>query len=257
VQQITGHRRRSPKLPSQRARSSSFAAARLRLLGGFALELDGGEARLPLQAQRVVAFLALHDRPLHRAYVSGRLWPDASQEQAHGSLRTALWRTRSLPAVLEATATHVALVDGVAVDCRVLRSAAERVLADGSVGRSELELLGGAGDLLLDWYDDWIEEERDQLRQLRLLALETACAILLERGAHREALQAGQAAAAADPLRETSVRALIAAHVAAGNLAEAMARYGQYRSRLSERLQLDPSPHMVALMETIAPGGRR
>lgn len=213
--------------------------------------------KLPLQAQRVIAFLALHDRPLHRAYVAGRLWPDRSQEQAHGSLRTALWRMHGVPAVLEVTATHVALVDGVAVDCRVLRGVADRILADGTVIADQLEILGGAGDLLLDWYDDWIEEERDQLRQLRLLALETACALLLARGAHREALQAGQAAVATDPLRESSVRALIAAHAAAGNVAEAVTRYGQYRSRLSERLQLDPSPQMDSLMETITPGRRR
>ena len=83
---------------------------RLCLLGGFALETDERCAPLPLHVQKLVAFLALQGRPLHRAYVAGRLWLDYDQEHAHGCLRTTLWRLSLLPfAVVDATTTHLAL----------------------------------------------------------------------------------------------------------------------------------------------------
>src|SRR5438876_559476 len=80
------------------------------LLGGFELRAGPRPVELPLRVQRLTAFLALANRRLHRAYVSGRLWLDATQEQAYGSLRAALWEARrfALPLV-EATSTHVAL----------------------------------------------------------------------------------------------------------------------------------------------------
>ena len=40
------------------------AAVRLRLLNAFELVRDGEPVPLPMSGQRVVAFLALHDRPL-------------------------------------------------------------------------------------------------------------------------------------------------------------------------------------------------
>ena len=49
----------------------------LNLLGGFALTSARGAVPLPPTAQRVLAFLALGERPLARGYVSGTLWPIA------------------------------------------------------------------------------------------------------------------------------------------------------------------------------------
>ena len=47
---------------------------RLQLLDSF--ELTHGDRRLdlPLPAQRLLAFLALHDQPMLRGYVAGALW---------------------------------------------------------------------------------------------------------------------------------------------------------------------------------------
>src|SRR3954469_19580031 len=66
--------------------------ARLTLLRSFGLACDGCPVPLPPSAQRVLAFVALHERPVGRAYVAGSLWLDAPEERAHASLRSALWR---------------------------------------------------------------------------------------------------------------------------------------------------------------------
>ena len=69
-------------------------AVRLNLLRGFELWCDGERVTLPMSAQRVLAFLALHDRPVLRLYVAGSLWLDASEERSYANLRSALWRLR-------------------------------------------------------------------------------------------------------------------------------------------------------------------
>jgi DNA-binding SARP family transcriptional activator len=233
------------------------ATVRLGLLGGFELLVEGRRVPLPLQAQRLVAFLALHERPLHRAYVSGRLWIDASQDQAHGCLRTTLWRMRGLRLpVVAATSTHLELAASVVVDARDLVASADRVLHGDAPSSADLTRLVRARAYLVDWYEDWVLEQRDQLRQLRLLALEAACEELVAQGRTAEALLAGLAATADDPLRESAVRALVAAHLAAGNVAEALRRYDAYRSQLAARLHLEPTLRITELMRSVAsPGG--
>src|SRR2546422_2912628 len=104
----------------------------LRLLRGFDLRASGRRMRLPLSGQRVVAFLALHDRPLQRVYVAGSLWLDAPEERANARLRTALWRLRQPHCrVVEATSTHLSLAPDVAVDVRTAAASARRALRNG------------------------------------------------------------------------------------------------------------------------------
>jgi DNA-binding SARP family transcriptional activator len=52
------------------------------LLDAFELVSDGVLVRLPLSAQRVVAFVALQERPLLRTYVAGSLWLDSPDDRA-------------------------------------------------------------------------------------------------------------------------------------------------------------------------------
>jgi Bacterial transcriptional activator domain len=47
----------------------------------------------------------------------------------------------------------------------------------------------------------------------------------------------------------TSRRVLIKAHLAEGNVIEAIREYGTYRRLLVDELGVDPSPHMLALLE--------
>src|SRR2546430_15977288 len=74
-------------------RTDRSAMVRLRLIEGFELSVDGAVVEAPLAAQRLVAFLALHPRPLHRHYVAGSLWLDKTDSRATSNLRSALWRT--------------------------------------------------------------------------------------------------------------------------------------------------------------------
>ena len=227
----------------------------LGLLRGFELRRGDDLVPLPMSAQRVVAFLALHDRPLQRLYVAGTLWLDASEERANASLRTALWRLgRPSCRLVEATATHVALAGDVTVDVRQAKQLAESAIDGCSIPAART--LYGAGEILPDWYEDWVLIEREHFRQLRLHALEAICAELTAAGRFAEATQAGLAAVAGEPLRESAHRALIAAHLAEGNPGEALRQYRFFARILKEQLDLEPSQLMDDLMRAL-PGARR
>jgi DNA-binding SARP family transcriptional activator len=227
---------------------------RLGLLGGFELRAGAQAARLPLHVQRLLAFLALQGRPLHRAYVAGRLWIELNQEHAHGCLRSTLWRMGDLPCrVVDVTSTHLALAPGVAVDARELEGAAERVLHDGGPPAAEdADCLTGAAELLPDWYDDWVLQERERLRQLRLLALEAAGDRLIDAGRYSEAAIVALAAVGSDPLRESSYRLLIRSYLGEGNVAEALRQFAVFRAQLRSDLGLEPSAQIEALIQAVS-----
>jgi DNA-binding SARP family transcriptional activator len=223
-------------------------AARLALLSGFELRCHGERIDVPLSAQRLLAFLALHDRPLQRSYVAGTLWMDSTEERANASLRSALWRLRrpGTPLV-ESTGSQLALHAALSIDLRdAVRRARALVAPDDLAEPITLHDVPLTCDLLPDWYEDWVLVEREHFRQLRLHALERLCQRLVAAGRHGEAVEAGLAAVAGEPLRESAQRALIAAHVSEGNRAEAVRQFRSYRMALQRDLGVEPSPQLAA-----------
>lgn len=222
----------------------------LRLLNAFELVSAGATVPLPMGAQRLVAFVALHNRPVLRSYVAGSLWLDTLDERAAANLRSALWRIHrvSLP-LIQAVGQQLRL----GVDVRVDLRDAERLARDEVNGGAERD--GAAsdvgafvGDLLPDWYDDWVLIERERFRQLRLRALEALCDRLARAGRLGEALDAGLLSVAGEPLRESAHRALIRVHLADANAGEAVRQYRLCRRLLRDQLGIEPSEHMRELV---------
>lgn len=227
------------------------APVTLQLLSGFELSCGSTVVELPPSVQRLVAFVTLRDRPLLRQYVSGTLWPETSDQRAGANLRSALWRLNQLEVpVAETAGASLQLAAGVRVDLRERTALARRLLeADDSATEGMDETLFRV-DLLPDWYDDWLTIERERFHQLRLRALECACERLAARGKFARALDAGLAAVAGEPLRESAHRALVKVHLAEGNHAEAVRQFQLYRQLLHDQLGLAPSLQMVELIRT-------
>lgn len=226
---------------------------RLMLLGGFSLIEESDEIVLPLSAQRLVAFLALRERPLSRACVAGTLWPDCSAGRSLADLRTALWRVNHCPAaVVEIVGMSLSLRRGVQVDVRAL-SAFGRATASLATANAVGELAGVSWselslDLLPDWYDDWLLDERERVRQLRLHALESLTHELSLRGRHAAAIQSALAAVRLEPLRETAHAALIKAYLAEGNRSEAVRQFRRCQEILADGLAVEPSESIRRLI---------
>lgn len=226
---------------------------RLSLLRGFELTCDGSVLPMVMSAQRLLAFLALQDRALPRAYIAGVLWSDVPENRAFGNLRSALWRLR-LPALgaVEGLNDHLRLSPAVMVDVRDARRIAGRLLEGSCPGPGEIVDQGAfEGELLPGWYEDWILIERERHRQLSLHALESLCERLSAAGRFGEAVVAGIAAVSAEPLRESAQRALIRTHLKEGNPGEAIRQYRLYGELLRRELGLTPSDAIRELLNGI------
>ena len=222
---------------------------RVELLGAFGLSRGGRVIHLSIGCRRLVALLALGEKPVRRASVAGTLWMEASEERAMACLRSALWRIRlEVPTLVEATRSELGLSSAVRVDVLELASLARDVLNDGGSVDRALVALTGTGDLLPDWDDEWLIPERERFRQLRLHALERLCEQLAAAGRFGDAVEAGLQAIAGDPLRESAHRALIKAHLAEGNVAEATRQFGIYRRLARDELGVEPSPQAKDLV---------
>lgn len=224
------------------------------LLNGFDLRIDGDAVALPLNAQRLLAFLALHRRLLLRTHVAGALWTDTVDCRAAASLRTAVWRVERLGhQLLDATRTHLQLAPSVSVDVTEAAELAHRLCdPERTVDPvpPNLHMTFCAGDVLPDWYEeaDWLLMERTRFHQLRLHALERLSELLVGEGRVVEAVDAALAAVTADPLRESAHRTLIGAYLAEGNTVEAIRQYDRFRTVLAEEMGTCPTRQMETLM---------
>jgi DNA-binding SARP family transcriptional activator len=208
------------------------AGPAVRLLGAFALAVDGREMTLPLPSRRLLALLAVHERPLLRVSIAGVLWPDAPLARAMTSLRSALRCCGS--ELVERSKTQLRLAPGVGVDFRT----SVRLASDVLTGRIDLTDVAVAmalicDEVLPDWPDDWVEPFRERHRRLRLDALETMAEGLLAAGQPRLAAAACLSVTDAEPLRESAHLLLIKALLAEGNRANAIRHY-RYVCRLVE-----------------------
>jgi DNA-binding SARP family transcriptional activator len=229
-------------------------AARLFLLGGFELTVGHRPVSLPAGLKRLLALLAVRGHRVTRSYIGGMLWGGASEERAQGSLRSDLSRLRSLGlSLVEKQGDTLDLAPHVEVDLYEANRTARSVIdADGC--RTE----SADGTLLIDprmtsellpgWYDEWVLAERERHRQLTLHALELLCTRLTGDQHYADAVLAGLAAVTQEPLRESSHRALMKAHLAADNPGEALRCFERYRDLAADALGVDPSASMRALV---------
>jgi DNA-binding SARP family transcriptional activator len=227
---------------------------RLTLIGGFALWRGSQELGVAASCQRLIALLALRGRPVGRLCVAGTLWPDYSTERSLADLRTALWRiNQSSRQVIAATPSLLVLDAGIEIDMRNLVAFAHRLtrpgIASDTLDLDSVNLADLVGDLLPGWYDDWVQDEREWLRQTRLHALEALARRLSASGRHADAIQAALAAIRLEPLRETAHRSLIEIHLADGNWSEASRQFQRYWKLLREELGVEPSDSMRLLLE--------
>lgn len=216
----------------------------LKLMGGFEVEVNGTPISLPLDAQRLVAFLAIEGKPRSRAYVAGKLWIEGSQERAFGNLRSALWRVRKeVSSLLIADSQTVSLKPEVGIDLRKIDNLAGRLGQSESLGFDmDLDHRHFSGELLAGWYDAWTLVERERVRQACLHALESIAMRLLSGRRFAGALEAALAAVSLEPLRESAHRVVIQIHLTEGNYWEAVRHYEQFANLIKEELGLRPSP---------------
>lgn len=223
---------------------------RLTLLDTFVLACDGQPVDLPTPSRRLLAYLALEERALHRVYLAGALWLDSSDKRAAGSLRSALWQIRRSGCELVVEEDHrLRLAESVRVDVREESEWAARVHDEShELTADDITAASTSAELLRDWYDDWVVLERERFRQLRAHTLEVLAARLVREGRFTESMDVALAAVHNEPLRESAHRAVIGVHLAEGNRADALRHYAYFRRLVTDKLGIEPSARMDSLL---------
>jgi DNA-binding SARP family transcriptional activator len=221
------------------------------LIGGPFVTVGAQRREVPEGSKQLLVLVALQRRRVERRWAAETLWPFAAEGRAAGNLRSALWRMRRAKVeVLAADKWSLALSSNVFVDLQSLEQRATRLI-DGTALDDDLAVWpswADALDFLPGWYDDWAVMERERIRQRSLHALEALSKRLASIGRFADAVEAAMLAVSAEPLRESAQRALMMAHVAEGNLAEAHRCFRSYRDLLHHELGIDPSTDLLTVL---------
>ena len=219
---------------------------RVRLMGALEVELDGAVIDSP-PSQRpwaVFAYLALSPRPVSRAELAERFWPDVLDQSARASLRSALWTLRrQLGASLAVDRERIALHD-VWIDTREFDRLAEADAREEALALYEGELLEGMED-------EWALSARVDLRDRVIAMLEHLAQQCDDRGHTREAIDWTRRQVQRDPFDEAAHRRLLVRLDAAGDRAAALRANQAFVGRLRRELAVAPSAQTRALVERL------
>jgi len=229
---------------------------RLCLLGSFQLESDAGRIRLPTRkAEALLAYLAVHAEAHSREKLAALLWGDFPDEQARASLRNALTMLRKALGHTRFLADRETVqlnpdaelwVDAVAFKTQADAFASTAMPDSEAV---DVELYGG--DLLADFYDEWILPEREHYRLLHLETLARLARWCRSRGDYQRAIEAAKRLLTAEPTDESAHRSLMQSYQALGDYDSALRQYEACQRVLRDELGVEPSSETTALYEQI------
>ena len=209
---------------------------------------------VPPKAILLLCVLALKaDQPLDRIKLAYTLWPDDAEDEAKGKLRRhlhLLGRAIALgdaPSQLIASNTTITWkTDG---PCSVDVAEFERL----SRAEDNLEVAVAlyTGELLPNFYEEWLEAPRRRLRDLQLQNLLKLAERYADRDDFPKTLEFARAALRIDPWREDALRFALQARALLGDRSGAMQEYAQFVTRLREEFDTEPLPETKHAFESI------
>jgi DNA-binding SARP family transcriptional activator len=224
------------------------------------------------KSQELFCYLLLYrDRPHHREFLAGLLWPQRTKTQSLKYLRHTLWQ---LQTALEASMAGNG--DLLQVDSEWISlnpdapfwldvAAFEHIydLVQGKKGREldqrEARLVQQAlelyqGNLLEGWYQDWCLFERGRLKRTYLTLLKKQIAYCEACGEYEAGVRYGARALRHDVAHEQIHRRLMRLHYQAGDRTAALRQYEDCVDSLRQELDVDPSQRTLTLYEEIRLG---
>jgi DNA-binding SARP family transcriptional activator/predicted ATPase/tetratricopeptide (TPR) repeat protein len=237
----------------------------LTLLGDVACELDGRPVRFARRSGLGLAvYLACAGRAQSRPALAALVGGAGDEASAAMALRNALRDLRAVfGAHLAVDARTVALAPAVALTTDVARFEAS---ARAALGRQSLALLreadagyGGefAPGLALKGapaFDEWLQGERERLRDLWLQVLEQLAAAEERADDRQGAIATTRRLLAEEPWREEAHRRLMRLLARDGQRAAALLQFAQCREILQRELGAAPQPETAALYRQLQGG---
>jgi DNA-binding SARP family transcriptional activator len=249
---------------------ASAPPTRIQLCGPTVIERRGErlEGRLPgRQGRLLFAYLVLNrHRPVTREELIEALWPRVSPSATQSGLNALISKLRRTfgPGVVEGRSTlRVELGPDCVVDVEAAVTAVHRAESRVALGEwkeawgpSLVALFTAEREFLPGEDLPWVNQQRSELTEIRLRALEAYAAAALGTGGTElpAAVRAGRKLARLEPLRETGYRVLMRALAEQGNDAEALVVYSRLCAVLRAELGVDPSgPTQVIYQQLLNP----
>jgi predicted ATPase/DNA-binding SARP family transcriptional activator len=234
------------------------APNRLYLLGPFRLEVVGQPVALPTRkAEALLAYLALHPAPAghSREKLAALFWGDSPDTDARRSLRVALTGLRKAlgadPFSGDRDALGLAPTYSLWVDARAFQESATRFLAGGAEALAAECAALYRGDLLADFYDDWLSQPREHLRGRYQAVLRALADQQRGRGDYAAASATARRHLDLDPTDEVAHQQLILCYLAQGERLAARQQYEACVRVLRDELGVPPSSATEALLNRI------
>ena len=227
----------------------------------------------------LLIYLAVEPGPQPRETLAALLWPEASRERSHGSLRntldhlqTALRKASGQSQTSYLLTTHNSLslnpdadidFDLKTVERAYIQARADRSSRTLPEGSASLPLLQSAatyqrGDFLAGFslsdapgFDDWATIQREVWHRRLGLILDRLSEIQFAHGEFAGATETASRWIALDALNEIAYRRKMRAHFAAGERGQALETYEACRAVLAAELGVEPEPDTATLAESI------
>ncbi len=229
----------------------------IHLLGSFNLVYDGKPVK-GLDSPRLQSFLSyllLHrDAPQSRQQLAYLFWPDSNDSQARTNLRNILFKLRgAFPEVDNYLEVNQQTLwwkpdKNLQLDLAVYLKSVELTDLTGSgtdqiAHRQALVAVTQTypGDLLPSCYDDWIQPERDRLKQGYIQLLEELVGILEADEDLDHAILATRQLIRFNNLSERYYQILMDLYMSKGDKAQAVRTYHQCVGILEKEMGFDPS----------------
>jgi predicted ATPase/DNA-binding SARP family transcriptional activator len=217
----------------------------IRLLGEPQFYADGELQRIaiPPKALLLLCVLCLKaGQPVDRTKLAYTLWPDDAEDEAKGKLRRhlhLLGRALASPDdQSQITATNTTLSWTPSGTCTVDVVEFDRLSRSGEDLQLAVALYHG--DLLPNFYEEWLEAPRRRLREQQLNNLLTLADRAMRAEDPAGALEHARAALRIDPWREDAIRHVVLARTHLGDRSGAMQEYAQFVTRLREEFGAEP-----------------
>lgn len=234
---------------------------RIRLFGGFLLEHEGKSLPpIPSRLGRsLLAYLVTHrDRTHTRDLLAGTFWPDIAESHARRRLSHALWQVQSVLAELPSPDPYVIATPNILqfssgapywLDVDEFERAVDGT--DSSIDTMATAVDLYRGDFLAGFYEEWLFEEQERLREIHLSTLSRLVRLLKSHADYERALGYAKRMVMQDPLREDAHREVMRLCFLAGRSNEALLQYERCVSILDEELGILPSAVTSALYREI------
>lgn len=240
-----------------------MAELELLLLGSPIVKVDGLEIRNfnTRKDLALLAYLAVTGTVHSREELAGLLWSDSPEEKARRNLRHTLFslRKRLGPERIETRQGIVLTRErSWAVDVQKLRSVlktsehqSEPDVLTQTLNLYRGEFLQGFHVRKAALFEEWMIQQREELRLCMLQGLKTLVQLCIEQREYDSGLTATQRLLQLEPWSETAHRLQMSLLAQSGHKADALRQYEACRQLLADELNVEPELETVKLYKQI------